>query len=142
MNIKEILGGIPVYDDYAHHPTEILSIVNALKNKDYHKSWVVFQPHTYSRTYNLLDDFAKALSNFDNIIVTDIYSARENNTYNISSTDLVSKLIKLNPNSKYLSDFDHIVSYLKSNVEPSDIVITLGAGTVTEIGPMLVDKKI
>ena len=139
FEFKGEFNGVSVYDDYAHHPTEIVSIVNALKNKDFNKSWVIFQPHTYSRTYNLLNDFAEALSNFDNIIVTDIYSARENNIYNISSQDLVSKLISLNPNTKYMSDFEHIASYIKSNAKPSDIVITLGAGTITNLSSMLVE---
>ena len=136
---KGEFNGVTVYDDYAHHPTEINSLANALKNKEYNKSWAIFQPHTYSRTFNLLDDFAKALSNFDNIIVTDIYSARETNTYNISSQDLVSKLINLNPNSKYMSDFDHIANYIKENAKPGDVVLTIGAGTITNLGNKLVN---
>ena len=67
-------------------------LVLIIKNKTFNKSWVVFQPHTYSRTKSLLDDFAKALSNFDNLIVLDIYAAREQNTFDISSKDLVKKL--------------------------------------------------
>ena len=70
-------NNVNVYDDYGHHPTEIEAVANALKNKKYNQSWVIFQPHTYSRTKNLLNDFAKALINFDNIIITDIYAARE-----------------------------------------------------------------
>lgn len=129
-----------VYDDYGHHPTEIKATALALKNKTYNKSWVVFQPHTYSRTKNLLDDFAKALTYFDNVIVTDIYAARETNTYNISSEDLVDKVKELGKFAMYISDFNDIVSYLKSKVQKNDIVLTLGAGTVTNIGPMLVNK--
>ena len=110
----------------------------ALKNKKYNKSWVVFQPHTYSRTYNLLDDFAKSLMNFDNIIVTDIYAAREVNTYNISSSDLVNKIKSLGKNAQYISGFNDIVNYLKQNAHSGDIILTLGAGTVTQIGPMLI----
>lgn len=128
-----------VYDDYGHHPTEIVATAESLMNKKYNKSWVVFQPHTYSRTKNLLDDFAKALLNFDNIIVLDVYAAREKNTYGISSKDLVSKIISLGKDAKYIPDFDDCVSYIKSNIQKNDIVLTLGAGTVTKIGPMLVD---
>ena len=73
-----------VYDDYGHHPTEIIATAKSLMNKKYNKSWVVFQPHTYSRTKNLLEDFAKALLNFDHIIVLDIYAAREKNVYGVS----------------------------------------------------------
>ena len=126
-----------VYDDYGHHPTEIVATAKSLMNKKYNKSWVIFQPHTYSRTKNLLDDFANALSNFDNIIVLDIYAARETNTYNISSKDLVNKLHSLGKDALYIPDFDECANYVKSHIEKNDIVLTLGAGTVTNIGPML-----
>lgn len=136
---KGNFNNISVYDDYGHHPTEIIATANALKQKKYNKSWVIFQPHTYSRTKNLLDDFANALTNFDNIIVTDIYAARENNTYNISSQDLVNKIKSIGHDAIYISDFNEIVKYVKEHAKPLDIVLTLGAGTVTNIGPMLVD---
>ena len=136
---KGSFNNVSVYDDYGHHPTEILATANALKQKKYNKSWVIFQPHTYSRTKNLLNDFANALTNFDNIIVTDIYAARENNTYNISSKDLVDKLNELGHTAFYISDFEKIVEFIKNNANPEEIVLTLGAGTVTNIGPMLVD---
>ena len=128
-----------VYDDYAHHPTEIKATYNSLSNKKYNKSWVIFQPHTYSRTKTLLDDFADALINFDHIVVLDIYAAREKNTYNISSKDLVDKIKELGKEAKYIPDFEECVKYVKNNIEKNDIVVTLGAGTVTEIGPMLID---
>ena len=130
--------GVSIYDDYGHHPTEILATANALKQKDYRQSWVVFQPHTYSRTKNLLDDFAKALLNFDHVIVTDIYAAREDNTYNVSSLDLVHKLEDYGKKAVYISDFNEIVKYLREHTIENDIVLTLGAGTVTNIGPKLV----
>ena len=136
---KGMVNGAKVYDDYGHHPTEIIATAKSLMNKKYNKSWVVFQPHTYSRTKNLLDDFAKALLNFDNIIIVDIYAARETNTYDISSKDLVDKIQSFGTAAKYIPGFEECVDYLKSNVKPNDIVMTLGAGTVTKIGPMLVD---
>ena len=139
FEFKGSFNNVSVYDDYGHHPTEITATANALKQKKYNKSWVIFQPHTYSRTKTLLNDFANALLNFDNIIVTDIYAARENNTYNISSKDLVDKIKELGHDAIYISDFDEIVKYIKEHAKPSDIVLTLGAGTVTNIGPMLVD---
>ena len=136
---KGIVNGAKVYDDYGHHPTEVLATARALNNKKFNKSWVVFQPHTYSRTFNLLDEFAHALLSFDNIIITDIYAARENNTYNISSKDLVDAIIKLGKSATYISSLDDCASYLKEHVQKDDIVLTLGAGTVTDIGPMIVD---
>ena len=134
-------NGVNVYDDYGHHPTEITAIAHALKNKKYNQSWVIFQPHTYSRTKNLLKDFAKALINFDNIIITDIYAAREKNTYNISSRDLAEEVATLGKKAYYMPDFSQIVNFVHNHAISNDIVITQGAGTVTKIGPMLVTKK-
>lgn len=141
----ELVGttnGASVYDDYGHHPTEIKAVYNAMRKKKYNRSWVVFQPHTYSRTKNLLNDFAQSLSGFDNIIITDIYAARETNTVGVSPNDLV-KLINLNRVGKpalYMSDFDEIAKYIRDRVMPNDIVLTIGAGTVTNIGPKIVSK--
>ncbi|MGN1269708.1 MAG: UDP-N-acetylmuramate--L-alanine ligase [Clostridia bacterium] len=131
--------GVSVYDDYGHHPTEILATAHSVAQKQHRQSWVVFQPHTYSRTKNLLDDFAKALLNFDNVIITDIYAAREDNVFGISSKDLVDRLQHYGKKSVYISDFNDIVKYLKDYTIKNDIVLTLGAGTVTNIGPMLVN---
>ena len=139
FEFKGKVNNASVYDDYGHHPTEIVATAKALMNKKYNESWVVFQPHTYSRTKLLLDDFAKALLNFDNIIVLDIYAARETNTYNISSQDLADKIKSLGKDALYIKDFDECISYLKSHVKENDIVITQGAGTVTEIGGKLVE---
>lgn len=139
FEFKGMVNGANIYDDYGHHPTEIVATAKALMNKKYNKSWVVFQPHTYSRTKSLLGDFAKALLNFDNIIVLDIYAARENNTYGISSKDLVDEICRLGKDALYIPDFSECVNYLKNNVEENDIIITQGAGTVTEIGPMLLE---
>ena len=128
---------INIFDDYAHHPTEIKATANAIKNKTYNKSWVIFQPHTYSRTKLLLKDFADAISEFDNIILLDIYAAREQNTYNISSEDLATEIRKNRKEVTYIPDFDNVVSFIKENVKENDIIITLGAGTVTKLGPMI-----
>ena len=139
----ELVGSyenISVFDDYAHHPSEILATANALKNKTYRQSWIIFQPHTYSRTKNLLDDFAQVLTNFDNIIITDIYAARETNDYNISSQDLVNKIKELGKNATYISDFDDIVTYVKERACPNDIILTVGAGTITNIGKKILLK--
>ena len=129
---------VSVYDDYGHHPTEILATAKALSHKNFHQSWVVFQPHTYSRTKNLLEEFATSLLNFDHIIILDIYAAREKNTHNVTSKDLVNQLLNIGKNANYIPDFKDCVSFLKNQVQENDIVITLGAGTVTEIGPMLI----
>ncbi len=139
----ELVGtydNINVYDDYAHHPSEIAATANAMKNKTYRQSWVVFQPHTYSRTKELLQDFAEALLEFDNIIVTDIYAAREKDTYGVSSKDLVKKISDLGKNAIYISSFEDIAEYIKSHACPYDLVLTMGAGTVCEVGKLLVEE--
>jgi len=135
----KINNNVSVYDDYGHHPTEITATAKSLMNKKFNESWVVFQPHTYSRTKNLLDEFANALLDFDNIIILDIYAAREKNIYGITSKDLVDKIISLGKDAKYIPDFNKCTSYIKNNINENDIVMTLGAGTVTQIGSMLVD---
>ena len=139
FEFKGMVNGAKVFDDYGHHPTEVSATAKALKNKKYNESWVVFQPHTYSRTFNLLNDFANALLSFDHIIVTDIYAARETNTYNISSKDLADAIVKLGKNAQYIPVLEDCAKYLKENVKENDIVLTLGAGTVTNIGPMIVE---
>jgi len=138
FQFKGFLNGAKVYDDYGHHPTEVAATAKALNNKSFNKSWVVFQPHTYSRTFNHLNEFAETLLSFDNIIITDIYAARELNTYNISSQDLVDAIQKLGKDAIYISSLEDCASYLKENVKKDDIVLTLGAGTVTNIGAMIV----
>lgn len=134
----KINNEISVYDDYAHHPTEIKATYNSLKNKKYNQSWVIFQPHTYSRTKLLLNDFADALKDFDHIVILDIYAARETNTYNISSEDLVNEIKSLGKDAIYIPDFENCTNYIKDNVKKDDIIITLGAGTVTQIGHLLI----
>ena len=137
----EYLGKVndaKVYDDYGHHPTEIDAVAEAMKQKNYNHSWVVFQPHTYSRTKEHLDEFAKSLLKFDNIIVTDIYAAREIDTHEVSSKDIVDKIDSMGRKAYYIQDFDDIAEFLKRNVKPNDIVITQGAGTITKLGHNLV----
>lgn len=138
MEYKGTFQNASIFDDYAHHPTEIIATADAIQNKQFNESWCIFQPHTYSRTKNLLDDFAKALIRFDNIIVTDIYAAREDNIYNISSQDLVNKINEFGKKAIYISDFHNIANYLKNHVHGDDIIVTLGAGTITNLSKYLV----
>ena len=136
---KGSINGASVFDDYAHHPVEIKATYNAMMQKEFNRSWVVFQPHTYSRTKYLLNDFAQALSGFNNIIITDIYAAREKNTYGISSQDIVDQINKVQKHAIYMSNFDDIAKYIRDRVMPNDIVLTIGAGTVTNIGPKILN---
>ena len=142
LEYKGSFNNISVYDDYAHHPTEIKATASALNRKVFNESWVIFQPHTYSRLKNLLDDFARALLDFDHVILTDIYAARETNTFNISSKNLNDKLISLGKPVLYIHDFEEIVEFLKKNAHSEDIILTLGAGTVTNIRTNAIKKII
>ena len=132
------VNGAKVYDDYGHHPTEILAVANAVKKRKYNHSWVLFQPHTFSRTKALLDDFANVLINFDNIIVTDIYAAREIDNHEVSSRDIIDKIEALGRKAFYIRDLESIVDFVRRNAKPDDIIITQGAGSITKVGHELV----
>ncbi len=125
----EILGtpmGITVADDFAHHPTELTVTLNAAMNMGFNKVWAVFQPHTFSRTAMLLDDFAKALTIPDCAIISEILPVRETNTYNIYSTDLGKKV----PGSKCIDTFEDITKYVCDNAKEGDLILTMGGGNV------------
>ncbi len=140
----ELLGkyndNVLVYDDYAHHPTEIKATYNSVKNIKCHQNYAIFQSHTYSRTKEHLEEFAEILKQFDNVIIAPIYPAREINIYNVKETDLVDLIKKDNPNVWYIDSFDKIVDFLKEKVIDNDLVITIGAGPVNEVGIKLLNK--
>jgi len=134
--------GATVYDDYAHHPTEILATSKAMQKKKYNESWAIFQSHTYSRTFNLLDEFVEVLMGFDNVILSDIYAAREENIYNVSPQDIVDKLIIRGKKALYIGKYEDIAEYLKQHVKENDLILTIGAGPVVEVAEMIVDKNV
>ena len=140
MEYKGIFKGAKVYDDYGHHPTEIEAVVNGIQKKDYNESWVIFEPHTYSRAFKHKKDFAKCLSDFDHIIITDIYAAREVNTYDIKEDDIVREIKKYGKEAFHISNHTDIKLYLSEYVKDGDIILTLGAGNVTKLSDMLVSK--
>ena len=119
-------NGISFFDDYAHHPTEIEATLKSAKSLNFNNIWLIFQPHTFSRTYFLLDEFAKSLSIADHVILTDILPVRETNIYGVSSNDLSSKIA----NSIVISDFNQIADYIKENAKSGDMVMTMGAGNI------------
>ena len=129
-----------VIDDYAHHPTEIKATLSTAKRFKKGTLWCVFQPHTYSRTISLLDEFAEAFYSADKVIITDIYAAREDDPGTVHSKDLVQKLQHNNVDAIYISEFDDIVKYLKENVQPNDVVITTGAGPIYLVGEQLIKE--
>lgn len=139
MEFKGIFNGAKVYDDYGHHPTEIEAISKAVLKMKYNKSYVIFEPHTYSRVINHKKNFAESLKEFDEIIVTDIFAAREKNTYNVTSMEIVDELSFLNKDASYISSYDEIIDYLKEKVLEGDIILTIGAGNITKLSDRLVN---
>lgn len=131
---KGEVNGITILDDYAHHPTEIEATLTAAKNYPHNKIWCAFQPHTYTRTKALLEDFAKALSLADHVVLADIYAAREVDTGEIHSKDLQAEILKLNTEADYFSSFEEIEKFLLKNCNHGDLLITMGAGDIVNIG--------
>ena len=140
FQIKGEVNGITVIDDYAHHPTEIKATLNAARNFKNKKLTVVFQPHTYSRTKALFDDFVGALMLADRIILTEIYAAREKNTIGISSRDLEKALKEKGAEVTFFENFDDIEKFILANCQPGELLITMGAGNVDIIGDSLLKK--
>lgn len=128
--------GAKIYDDYAHHPSEVTATLSAVKALGYRRVICIFQPHTYTRTAALKESFAKALSLADQVCMVPIYAAREQNTIGISS----SAVAELIPGAKDFSDFESCVQWLEENAGEGDLVLTMGAGDVFRIGEMLTGK--
>ena len=140
FELKGTCNGFTVVDDYAHHPTEIRATLESAKNYPHNELWCVFQPHTYSRTIAFLDDFAKALSLCDHVILTDIYAAREKDTGIVSSKDIVDRMADYDVDVHYIKEFDDIEEFILKNCKKNDLLITMGAGNVDSIGNSLVNR--
>ena len=140
FELKGTVGGVTVIDDYAHHPTEIKATLSSALKYPHKDLWCVFQPHTYTRTRALLDDFAEALCGADKIVLTDIYAAREKNTGDISSLDLRDKLENMGKEVYYFPSFDEIENFLLEHCTNGDMLITMGAGDVVLIGESLLGQ--
>lgn len=135
----EVLGqfdGITVADDFAHHPTELTSTLTAASKMKYNNVWAIFQPHTFSRTFLFLDDFAKALSIPEHLVMTEILAVREVNTYGIDIMDLENKV----PNSCHFKSFEEIADYVMKNAKSGDLILTLGGGDIYKCANLIVEK--
>lgn len=137
---KGEIDGVTIIDDYAHHPTEIRATLTAAANYPHKRLVLVFQPHTYSRTKAFLNDFADVLSMADVVVLADIYAAREQNTYGISSKDILNLLKEKGTDAYYFPTFDEIEKFLLKKCINGDLLITMGAGNVVEIGENLLGK--
>ncbi|MEE1078449.1 MAG: UDP-N-acetylmuramate--L-alanine ligase [Agathobacter sp.] len=137
---KGAVGGVVVVDDYAHHPTEIRATMTAAKNYPHNRLVVVFQPHTYSRTKAFMHEFAEVLSMADIVVLADIYAAREKNIYGVTSKDLLNELKKTGTECYYFPSFEEIEKFLLKKCVNGDLLITMGAGNVVEIGESILGK--
>ncbi|MBQ7841592.1 MAG: UDP-N-acetylmuramate--L-alanine ligase [Lachnospiraceae bacterium] len=133
-------NGITIIDDYAHHPTEITATLKAAAKVPHQTLWCVFQPHTYTRTKAFLDDFAHALALADKVILADIYAARETDTLGISSADIQSRIQNEGTECYYFHTFEEIEKFILENCINGDLLITMGAGDVVNIGENLLSK--
>ena len=151
LEFKGKLGGADVYDDYAHHPTELTATLKAAMAMPFRQVWAVFQPFTFSRTAMLLDEFAEALSIPDHAVLTDIMGSREKNTYNIFTRQLGEKIPdavwfpqdERNPETtderKY-ANFAQVTEYICDHAQPGDLVITLGCGDINKVNKMILEE--
>lgn len=127
-------------DDYAHHPTEIKATLKAAQNFGGGRVFCIFQPHTYTRSFKLKDDFAQSFRLCHEVILADIYAAREKDTGLISSEDLAYAINEVSGNAKYLGGFKEICDYVLKEIQEDDVVITMGAGDIYKVGDMMKEK--
>ncbi len=131
---KGRLGNVTVIDDYAHHPTEIKATLTAASDYPHDELWLVFQPHTYTRTLAFLPQFAEVLTLADHVVLADIYAAREPDNGLVSSMDLFRLLKDAGTDVYYFPSFEEIEDFLSDHVKGHDLLITMGAGDVVKIG--------
>jgi UDP-N-acetylmuramate--alanine ligase len=134
-------AGVSVIDDYGHHPTEIKATLAAARQCGFRKVHVVFQPHRYTRTRDLIEDFAAAFGNADTLFVLDIYAASEKPIEGISGEALARTVREKGGRSaQYAGSFGDAVSSVAAVAEDGDMILTLGAGSVSQLGPMILEK--
>lgn len=141
FELKGKVEGITVMDDYAHHPTEVAATLKAAANCNYSRIWCVFQPHTYTRTKCLLNEFSTAFEDANFVILSDIYAAREVDCGEVSSSILAEKILGTGKKAFYIKGFNPIVEFLDENAEPGDLIITMGAGDIYKVGEMFLDAR-
>lgn len=136
LEFKGRYHGADVYDDYAHHPDELAATIEAVRSMGDHRLVLAFQPHTYTRTKALFDDFVRELKKADVVILAEIYAARERNTVGISSADLAAQI----PGAVCCETLPEVTQYLRANVREGDVVITMGAGDIFRAGEALLSE--
>lgn len=131
---------IRVYDDYGHHPTEIRATLEAIRQSFKRRIFCIFQPHRYSRTQDLLDEFASSFQDADAVIITEIYSANESAIPGLSSKLIIKKMKDQHPTAKFIAQKSKIPEYLLTKLAPGDLVITMGAGDIHLIGKEIINR--
>lgn len=139
--LGETVGGTRVIDDYAHHPTEIHATLKAAKNMKHNDIWCVFQPHTYTRTLALFDEFPAAFEDADKVVLAEIYAAREKNIHKISSKSLAKEIKHQYPDKEvyFFKDLHDIATFVYDNSEEGDLIMTMGAGDVYKVGEEILE---
>ena len=137
MELKGTFNGAEVYDDYAHHPDELAATIDAVRSMGARRLVLAFQPHTYSRTHALFDDFVRELRKADVLVLAEIYAARERNTVGISSRDLAEQI----EGAVYCATLPDVTEQLRRIIRPGDVVITMGAGDIFRAGEALLEEK-
>lgn len=141
FEIKGEARGVTVVDDYAHHPTEIRAALAAARERfPGRRLWVVFQPHTYSRTKHLLHEFAQALALTDHVVVTEVYAAREHDTLGVSGAHIVARMS--HPDARFVPELEAAAAELVAHLQPGDVLLTLGAGDVWRVGEWVLEKLV
>ena len=141
FQVKGQAGGITVVDDYGHHPTEIKATLAAARQCGYQRIHVVFQPHRYSRTRDLMEQFATAFANADSLFVLDIYAASEHPVEGVTAEHLVEEIRRAgHATARYVSSFDEAAEMAIASAKEGDLVLTLGAGSVYQVGSLLLEK--
>ncbi len=139
FQFKGHCNGALVYDDYAHHPTAVAVTLQGAREAYPHKRIIaVFEPHTYSRTKALFKQFAKSFASADELLIVPIYAAREENISGVTSRELAVEAIQYAPNTRYVESLELAAEELKASVNSNDIIIIMGAGTVTKLADELV----
>ena len=131
---------VSVIDDYGHHPTEIRATLAAARQCGFRKIHVVFQPHRYTRTRDLMDEFATAFGDADTLVILDIYPASENPIEGISSEALVRRMHECGRDARYAPSFSEAADAVVATAQQGDMILTLGAGSVSQLGPMILEK--
>lgn len=132
--------GVTVVDDYAHHPDEIEATLRAARQMHYRRVWCVFQPHTFSRTKELFEEFARTLSLADEVVLADIFPARETDDLGIHSRMLAERIKQRGASVRYLDSFEKIEAFLREHCVHGELLITMGAGDIGKVGEALVEE--